>query len=840
MILTEFLLIRTKAFIATLSMLVISFSLFAQKATVTGMLLDEDNNGIPFAAIAAIGFTGGTTTDSLGNYTLVIPANTKLKVSFTHLNYDSQVFELELAEGEVKRLNRILKLKENIITEAVVNDDANRNNTMTRVDPRIAIEIPSAGGGIEAVLKTFAGVSSNNELSSQYNVRGGNYDENLVYVNDIEIYRPFLVRSGQQEGLSFINPDLVGSLSFSAGGFEAKYGDKMSSVLDVKYKRPRKFAGTVAGSLLGGSVHVEGSSKDYRFSYLGGFRYRTNQYILGSLDTDGAYRPQFMDAQALLNYDINDKWSISGLFNYAQNKYQFIPENRETDFGTISDALRFTVYFDGQEVNTFETMLGALTAEYRPDPKLKLKLIASAFRSNETETFDVQGQYFLGQLENNFGSDNLGEVAFNRGIGTFLDHARNYLTANVISARHIGKWFDGHRILDWGVKYQYEDITDRLSEWNMIDSSGYSLPLNPNELQVFQVLKTTIKLQSHRGSGFIQNTWLFSDTSKHRLTAGVRFHYWDVNKQFFATPRANYSFNPKWEKADIIFRASGGMYYQPPFYRELRDLNGQLNTNVRAQQSYHAVVGMDYNFKAWRRPFKLVAEVYYKYLNDLVTYEIDNVRIRYYANNNSRGYATGLDLKVNGEFVKGIESWASMSVMTVQEDIIDDFYYDYYNSDGERIVFGVTENSVPADSIRQEPGFIPRPTDQRVNFALYFQDYVPKLPQLKMHLNLVFGSGMPFGPPDYVRYRDTLRIPPYRRVDIGFSYMLLGEKKKFVGPKNPLKYLESVWISFEVFNLLGTNNTLSYLWISDITNRQYAVPNYLTARRINAKIVVKF
>ena len=835
-----FLAIQPKAWFTTLLLLALCGQLFAQKATVTGKLLTEENEGIPFANIAGIGIPGGTATDSLGNYTLAIPANVKVKVSFSHINYDTQIFELELEPGEVKKLNRILKLKENVITEAVVNDDANRSNTMTRVDPRIATEIPTVSGGIEAVIKTFPGVSSNNELSSQYNVRGGNYDENLVYVNDVEIYRPFLVRSGQQEGLSFINPDLVGSLSFSAGGFEAKYGDKMSSVLDVKYKRPRKFAATAAASLLGGSVHVEGSSKDYRFSYLGGFRYRSNQYVLGSLDTDGAYRPRFMDAQGLLNFDINDKWSISALVNYAQNRYHFVPENRETDFGTISEALRFTVYFDGQEVNTFETMLGALTAEYRPDPKLKLKLIASAFRSNETETFDVQGQYFLGQLENNFGSDNLGEVAFNRGIGTFLDHARNYLTANVVSARHIGKWFDGYRILDWGIKYQFEDITDKLSEWNMIDSSGYSLPLNSNQLQVYDVLKTTIKLQSHRASGFIQNTWMFSDTSKHRLTTGVRFHYWDVNKQFIATPRANYSFDPKWKKADMIFRASGGLYYQPPFYRELRDMDGTLNTNVRAQQSYHAVVGMDWNFKAWKRPFKLVAEVYYKYLNDLVTYEIDNVRIRYYAKNNSRGYATGLDLKVNGEFVKGVESWASMSVMTVQEDILDDFYYDYYNSEGEKIVYGITENTIPTDSLRQEPGYIPRPSDQRVNFSLYFQDYVPKLPSLKMHLNLVFGSGMPFGPPDNTRYRDTLRIPPYRRVDIGFSYMLLGEKKKYVGPKNPLKHFKSIWISLEVFNLLGTNNTLSYLWISDITNRQYAVPNYLTTRRINAKIVMKF
>lgn len=809
-------------------------------ATIVGQLLDDNGKAVEVANVSVLGTGYGTYTDDNGKYTLEVPSGKKIKVVFSHVNHVQQSIEISLKPGETKKINQVLSLKENFIPEAVIKDEVNRMTTMQRVDPKMATVIPTASGGIEAILKTFPGVSSNNELSSQYNVRGGNYDENLVYVNDVEIYRPFLVRSGQQEGLSFVNPDLVGSLNFSAGGFEAKYGDKMSSVLDVQYKRPRKFAATVSGSLLGGALHFEGSSKDYRFSYLAGVRYWSNQYVLGALDTDGQYRPRFIDGQTLLNFDINDKWSVSFLGNYTQNRYQFVPENRETDFGTISEALRFTVFFDGQEVNTFETMLGAITTEFRPTPKLKTKLILSGFRSNETETFDVQGQYFLGQLENNFGSDNLGEVAFNRGIGTFLDHARNYLTANVISLRHIGKWFDGQRILQWGWKYQYEDINDKLSEWALIDSSGYSIPLNSNQLTLNEVLKTEINLRSHRTSGFIQNTWMFSDTSKHRLTAGVRFHYWDVNRQFIATPRLNYSFDPRWEKTDMIFRASGGMYFQPPFYRELRDLNGQLNTNVRAQQSYHAVIGMDYNFKAWRRPFKLVAEVYYKYLNDLVTYEIDNVRIRYYANNNSRGYATGLDLKVNGEFVKGIESWMSMSVMTVQEDVIDDFYYDYYNAGGEQIRFGITEDQTPTDSVRREPGFIPRPTDQRVNFALYFQDYVPKLPQLKMHLNLVFGTGMPFGPPDYVRYRDTLRIPPYRRVDIGFSYLLLGEKKRFVGPKNPLKYFKSIWISLEVFNLLGTNNTLSYLWISDVTNRQYAVPNYLTARRINAKIVMKF
>jgi hypothetical protein len=809
-----------------------------ERATVKGRLLDEQSRPIPYASVAVVGTSAGGSSDSVGVYSISVPANQPIKLAFTHIRHEAQIYDLQLTTGETRTLNRILKLKDNVVDEVLISDESNRKSTMQRIDPRMATIIPTAGGGIEALLKTFPGVSSNNELSSQYNVRGGNYDENLIYVNDVEIYRPFLVRSGQQEGLTFVNPDMVEGLSFSAGGFEAKYGDKLSSVLDVKYRRPRSFAATASGSLLGGGIHVEGATKDYKFSWIGGFRYRSNSYVLGSLDTDGQYRPQFWDAQALLNYEVNDKWNISFLGHYSLNQYRFIPENRETDFGTISEALRFTVFFDGQEVNTFETMTGALKAEYRPNQKLRYKFIASGYRSNESETFDVQGQYWLGVLDNNFGSESLGEVAFNRGIGTFLDHARNYLTVNVGTVKHIGHWLDGHRKLDWGLQYQHEYITDELNEWNMIDSSGYSIPLNPNELTLANVLKTNLTLQSNRLSGHLQNTWHFSDTSKHTLTAGVRFNYWDVNGQFIATPRVNYAFDPKW-KRDVVFRLSGGMYYQPPFYRELRDLNGQLNTNLKAQESYHAVLGTDYNFFAWGRPFKLIAEVYYKYLDNIVPYEIDNVRIRYYATNNARGYATGIDLKINGEFVKGIESWASLSVMTVQEDIKDDFYYNYFNSDGERIQFGITENNVPVDSTRVEPGYIPRPTDQRVNFSLFFQDYVPRLPMLKMHLNLVLGTGMPFGPPDSQRYQDTLRIPPYRRVDIGFSYMIKGEKKVYP-KKNPLHYLKSLWVSLEVFNLLGTNNTLSYLWISDITNRQYAVPNYLTSRQLNVKLVARF
>lgn len=810
-----------------------------EKAVLFGVVSDSLGRPIELMSVSVLGESLGTQTDSKGRYELSVPPNVQHQVVFSHINFKQRKFAVTLLPGSRKELNVSSIERVNELDAAVIIDERNRRNTMQRIDPKLALEIPTSGGGIEALLKTLPGVSSNNELSSQYNVRGGNYDENLIYVNDVEIYRPFLVRSGQQEGLSFVNPDLVESLHFSAGGFEARYGDKMSSVLDVTYKRPDKFTATVMGSLLGASVSAEGASKNKKFTALGGFRYRSNRYVLSSLDTDGQYFPVFMDGQALLSYDVSEKLTISLLGHYSSNKYRFVPVNRETDFGTISEALRFTVYFDGQEVNTFETGTGAIIATYKARNDLTLKFISSYFRSNESETFDVQGQYWLGVLDNDLGSESLGQVAYNRGIGTFLNHGRNYLNIDVWNVSHRGKWTHPKNTVEWGAKYQIENVHDRLSEWQMIDSSGYSIPQTPSDQIVLkESLRTDISLFSHRIDGYVQNNFLFNDTSKHRLNLGARFNWWSVNNQFVGGPRATYSFDPRWKKADMIFRFSGGMYWQPPFYRELRDLNGELNRDIRAQLSVHAVVGTDWNFWAWGRPFKLTAEAYYKYLDNLVPYEIDNVRIRYYATNNARGYATGLDLRVNGEFVKGIESWASMSVMTVQEDLKDDFYYERYNAAGEKITPGLTTDNVPVDSIRREPGYIPRPTDQRVNFSLFFQDYVPKLPQLKVHLNLVFGTGMPFGPPSYTRYQDTLRIPPYRRVDIGFSYMLKGEKRK-LGPKNPFRHFKSIWLSAEVFNLLGINNTLSYLWIQDITARQYAVPNYLTTRQLNVKLVIK-
>ncbi|MCK6649666.1 MAG: TonB-dependent receptor plug domain-containing protein [Bacteroidia bacterium] len=821
--------------------------LYAQStATIYGKILGEDNDPVEDVSISILGGTQAPAySNAKGEYSYKIPTDVELTIVFYSISHFQEQRVVKLAPNEELEINRILKFKNQITTVEVT--DENRYQTTSRIDPINISHIPTASQDFNAILFTLPGVSNRNELSSAYSVRGGNFDENLVYVNGIEVYRPFLVRSGQQEGLSFINPDMVSSVLFSAGGFEAKYGDKMSSVLDVQYRRPRKFAGTFSGSLLGTNLHLEGMSKSNRFTWMVGARYKTNQYLLRSLDTKGAYKPMFIDGQAYFTFDVNTNWQLDLLGNYASNSYQIVPESRETDFGTLNQALRLKIYFDGQEIDKFQTMMGALSAIYRSDnEKTTLRFIGSVFNSQESEAFDIQGQYYIDELETDFGEENFGDAVANLGVGTFLQHARTNLTAYVYSLEHKGNYnIDRKKQVLWGIKYAHEDISDKLSEWKYVDSADFAVPtivpyvpVDGFELQ--DVIKQKINITSDRVSGFLQGVYNkeLKDTSNLSVTAGVRANYWSLNQQALFGPRATLGYKPNW-KRDFLFKFSTGYYYQPPFYRELRDRNGIINYDLKAQTSIHFVLTSDYNFKAWRRPFKFVVEAYYKYLDNLIPYEIDNVRIRYSAKNNARGYATGIDLKVNGEFVKGVESWFSLSVMQTQEDVKDDFYFDYYNSDGELIKPGVTVNDVAVDSTKQFPGYIPRPTDQRVNFAIFFQDKMPGLPDLKMHLNLLFGAGVPFGPPGAERYKQTLRMPPYRRVDLGFSYQLLKEKRtrkeKGVG-----RYLNSVWLSLEVFNLLGTNNTVSYIWVEDVTNRQYAVPNYLTQRQLNLRMIVKF
>ena len=545
---------------------------------------------------------------------------------------------------------------------------------------------------------------------------------------------------------------MVQSISFSAGGFEARYGDKLSSVLDITYRKPLKFGGNASGSFLGGNIQAEGISNNRLLAWSIGARYRTNSYLLKALDTKGEYRPSALDVQTFLTFDVNPKLKLEYLGNISNNKYLVVPTNRQTNFGTVNNALRFTVYFDGQELMQYTTFMSGLSATYRPTAKTKLKFISSAYHANEEEIYTVQGQYYIDQLEADLGKPNFGQVAFNRGIGTFLNNGRNYLTATVVNFEHKGTYYiNNNNEFLWGARQQFEKINDKLSEWRTVDSAGFLVPYSPTEINLMDVYKTKISLPSYRSQAYMQYNFskTLKDTSEFSLTAGIRGNYWTVNQQFLFSPRFTLSYKPNW-KRDWLFKFSTGIYYQPPFYRELRSIDGQINKEVKAQQSIHVVLSGDYIFKMWQRPFKLIVSSYFKQINNLIPYEIDNVRIRYFANNNAKGYATGTDVRINGEFVKGVESWATVGLLRTYEYSKDNIHYIFYNKSGEEIIKGYTFDQVKTDSQRVDPGYIPRPTDQLVTFGLFFQDYLPKYPAFKFNLNLQFGSGLPFGPPTHL------------------------------------------------------------------------------------------
>ncbi len=822
----------------------------AQTAVVEGRITDSLNKPVDLANIAVIGEKTGTTSDKNGFFKLDVPANKEIVLGISFIGFADKKIQLNLEEDEKRTLSIQLKTISTTLPGFEVRDERLRTESMVRLNPKNALVVPSMGDGVTDIIKTLPGVSSNNEMSSQYSVRGGNFDENSVFVNDIEIYRPFLISTGEQEGLSFINSALVSSILFSAGGFGAEYGDKMSSVLDVKYKRPNEFGGSFSLSLLGAELSLEGTSAKNKFSYLLGGRYKTNRYILNSLETKGEYKPDFIDFQTLLNYQFNPKWELSFLGYYSRNRYIVVPSSRETDFGTITEVLRFKVYFDGNETDKYELFQGGLTLGFKPESNIELKLIASAFSTTEMETYDIQGQYWIGQVENNPGSEEFGDVVQSKGVGTYLEHARNYFNANVYSIEHKGAKYGDKSTLKWGVRYQYQMVDDVLKEWEMNDSTGYSLPHptnipgdpNPNnpDFDVYYFVKGHNKVNINRLAAYISNQWNFNlkNNDLITLTAGLRANYWDFNPEFLLSPRLNFSYKP-YKKQNLVFRFATGIYYQPPFYREMRNMDGSLNYDVKSQKSIQFILGSDYRFQAWNRPFIFTTEVYYKYLDNLIPYTVDNVRIRYYADQTAKGYATGIDFKLYGEFVKGVDSWLSLSLLKTQEDIYGDFYFDYFNAEGEKIGTGPEMNPEAAENVKIEPGFIPRPTDRRLNFAIFFQDYIPGAPYLKMHLRLLYGTGLPFGPPNSERYNQTLRMPDYRRVDIGFSWQFVSKSSDF-GPKNPLKHFKTMWLSLEVFNLLQTFNTVSYIWITDYDNRQWAVPNYLTPRLLNLKLTAEF
>ena len=808
----------------------LTYMLSAQTAEVEGFITDSLGNPVEDASIKIKGEAKGTFTTPNGYYSLKIPANTKITLIYSHLSAKAIIKEVApLSPSQKKKINIALKFRAIEVDETEVGFEKNRDKASTMMlDPKLSGKLPNVSGNFEAILRTLPGVSGNNELSSAYNVRGGNFDENLVYVNDIEIYRPQLVRSGQQEGLSFINPDMVENVRFSAGGFEAKYGDKLSSVLDVEYRKPTK---TIAGAnlnFLGGSVYAGGTSKKSKFSWLTGVRVRSNSYLLNSLDVQGEYRPFFVDAQASLTYNFSDNFSVSYLGNYALNRFLLIPQTQQTSFGTVTNALQLTVFFDGSELMRYQTIMNGLTFNYLVNDNTNLKLIGSYFNSGEREFFTTEGAYRLDQLDNELGSDNFGQARFNRGAGYFINHGRNELQANVAAIAHKGSHINKNVALYWGVKFQNEIVDDRIREWNYVDSAGFAIPFNSgNTLNLLNFVTGKAHLQSQRYSAYVQNSTTLIDSVQLKITYGVRSNYWSLNQENVISPRVQISFQPfraynrrakhdSLKKHDWAFRFAFGSYYQPPFYRELRGLDGQVNTNVKAQRSIHYVLGGDMNFKAWGRPFKFYSEIYYKQMDNLVPYQIDNVRIRYFANNNSQGRAFGWDSRVNGEFVDGLESWFSFSIMSINENI----------------------RYTDAQGVARESGFIRRPTDQRVNMGVLFQDEIERFPRYKMQLNLVYGSNLPFYLDGDNRFKEGFKLPAYRRVDIGFSRDIITEddpRKTKVS-----RWFKTLFLSVQVFNLTQANNTISYIWVRDVEGTTYGVPTFLTSRRINLSIIAKF
>jgi hypothetical protein len=838
---------RAKLIIA---LLFLSLAAQAQKlplATLYGKVTDEHNHPIEMANVVVVDLLVGQTTNARGAYELSVFSDTTLVVNFSYIGFESKQVKVRLKKGENRKLDVVLKSTATDLPDVVISDRAVDASSLTRLDAKQATLLPSVGGGVETLIKTLPGVVSNNELSSQYRVRGGNFDENLIYVNGIEIYRPFLVGSGQQEGLSFVNSQLVSNIEFSAGGFAAEYGDKMSSVLDVTYKRPRETAGSLTLSLLGAEAHVEGCTKNDKFSYLVGARYKNTALVLGMMNTKGDYRPNFADVQALFNYSFNEKWELSFLGYYSRNKYMFVPQTAKINFGTIDIPLQANVYFDGQEMDDYATGLGALTLSYKPHKDLNLKWIASAYSTYETETYDIQEQYHFGIRNTSFGSETLGEVIEDHEVGTLIKHARNAFYAQVYNLDHKGLYAFGNSLLKWGFRFQHQEVDDVVDEWQLFDSAGYSLPHPPEIIGVYPIELPDVGMDfAHRANntfsvnnldGFVQNSWTlpYQDKGEFVITGGLRANFWGYNKKVYVSPRAGIAYKPENGQREMVYRLSGGVYNQTPFYREIRNLDGSLHKGAEAQRSYQIVAGNDFKFRAFNRPFILTSEAYFKYFTHVIPYDIDNVRIRYYANQSARAYATGLDFKVNGEFVKGIDSWASLSFMNTREDIRGDYYL--VDAEGKQLPFYNHTDAQVADTVAL--GWHNRPSNQTVFFSLFFQDYIPNFPTWRVNMTLIFGTGLPVSNNNSDFYSTSRNYPPYRRVDIGFSKQLIHEGSSF-RKGNPLNYVKNMFVSLDVFNLLDIPNTISYTWVKYVDNNYYGVNNYLTPRYINLKLVMEF
>ena len=773
-----------------------------------GKITDNEGKPVEFATVRIGGTAIGTTSGLEGDYSLSCPSADTITLHFSCIGYREENRKLIDAKGDIT-LNMRLQLNSEMLQQVEVTELKKQTGSVGTIDASELRKSPDvSGGSVESLITTMAGVTSSNEMSSQYSVRGGSYDENSVYINGIEVYRPLLVTSGQQEGLSIINPDLVGSIGFSTGGFPAEYGDKMSSVLDITYRQPESFEGSVSASLMGASLSIGQATK--KFSQLHGIRYKRNSSLLSSMDTKGEYDPSFFDYQTNISYQITQKLKISFLGNIALNHYKFTPQNRTTTFGTTTDAKQFTVYFDGHEKDRFETYFGALSLDWRVNRSTALQLLGSGYLTNELVAYDISGEYWLDQAGN---SDVGGEL----GVGRYHEHARNRLKASVLALALKGSTaINPRHTLTYGISLQGEKIMDRSREWELRDSAGFSLPSNGSELRMIYNLASHHDLNSTRFAAFAQDAWKIN-TSAGFLTvnAGLRLSYWSFNKELLLSPRLNIGFIPERAPSWAI-RFATGLYYQSPFYKEYRvpvadDKGNQtiaLNEDIKSQRSFHIIAGTDYTFRALGRPFKLSGEIYYKALSQLVPYEIDNLKIVYSGMNESSGYATGIDMKLFGQFVPGSDSWISFSLMKTSETI-----------------HGVK---------------VPRPTDRRYSLGLFFTDYFPKFPKLKFALRGIFMDGLPSTSPRSSRDKGYFRMPPYKRVDAGLSYALLSPLKEGENRGGIAGRLKSVWLGFDVFNLLDISNVASYYWVTDVNDIQYAVPNYLTRRQFNVRLTIDF
>lgn len=808
----------SKRYIYILFALCSSLVSYAAGASVkiSGLVTDEQNEPLEFVTVKIAGTAIGTTSGLDGKYLISAPEADTIRLVFTCIGYEQSTRRLVGAKKEAT-VNVKMEPVSYALGALEVTEFQKQTGAIQKLDVgdyKLAPDV--SGGSVESLLTTMAGVNSNNEMSSQYSVRGGTYDENSVYINGIEVYRPQLVSSGQQEGLSIVNPDMVGSISFSTGGFPAQYGDKMSSVLDITYREPESFEGSVSASLMGGSVAVGTSSR--RFSQLHGLRYKSNSSLLGSLDEKGEYDPRFFDYQTSMTYKFSPKFKANFLGNIAVNNYRFIPHNRTTNFGTSTDAKQFTVYFDGQEKDRFETYFGALNLTYKPNKGNEFALLASGYLTNELVSYDISGEYWLDQAGTSGsgdGQDSEG-VGGELGVGRYREHARNRMKASVFSLGLRGATSLNRHNISYGLTYNHETIYDRSREWELRDSAGFSLPADPDAVKVIYNLSSHNDLQSNRLSFYVQDTYRLSTSAGYlNLNGGIRFSYWDFNREFLVSPRVSVGFVPD-AAPRLALRFATGLYYQSPFFKEYRqpieDADGnivvRLNENIKSQRSYQFILGADYTFRAMDRPFKLSGEAYYKLLGNLIPYEIDNLKVVYAGQNLTSGFTAGLDMKLFGQFVPGTDSWISFSLMKTQE----------------------TLNGVK----------VPRPTDQRYSFALFFTDYFPKFPKLKFNLRGIFSDGMPTTAPRGSRDKGYFRAPAYKRLDVGLAYGLLTPLKDGETRSGFLRHFKSVWLGVDVFNLLDISNVSSYYWVTDVNDIQYAVPNYLTRRQFNVRLTVDF